>query len=135
MDGTSLSRYLPNRAKSLELKSEYWLKWIALFGDNDGVLSSLARFTQKDAAIAMWDNMWRAGSPFCLLDKWRWLRSNAEYFESSLIVVFLLRTMKMLVRRYFYFSWIYKIHVKKLYSDFVGLKAAHLEDTIKMVRA
>jgi len=123
MDGTSLSRYLPKRADSLAKKAECWRAFAEKYGDEKGVLSGLCGFTPSARAHSEWDNMWRRGSPLDVRQRWQWLVANKAHWGGAPVVVFGKKFVLNIIRRYFYFSWVYKLHIKRFYSDFASFKS------------
>lgn len=122
MDGTSLSRYLPERAASLRRKAELWKSFSRKFGDEEEKLTKLARFSDSDARAVEWDNMWRGGSPYNMMDRWRFVRKHRVVLNVVPIIEYLKKIIYTFVRRYFYFSWVYKIHISRYYCDLHSYK-------------
>lgn len=127
MDGTSLSRYLPNRADSYRIKTEMWKKFAEKTSDYEHLLSELVIFGRKNEVAITWDNMWRKGSPHKLIEKWRYLRKNRDCFKRAPIFELCFWAGRAFIRRYLYFSWVYKLHIGRLYNDF---KKFYQEDDI-----
>lgn len=116
-DGTSLSRYLPKRADALRRKAELWQVFALQVGDPLGVLKELTTFTDADWAKMEWYNIWRKGCPMSLVERWKFLRAHADYFARPLWLVYVKKMCFSFARRYFYFSWVYKLHIRRLYPD------------------
>jgi len=123
MDGTSLSRYLPKRADSLAKKAVCWQAFAERYGDEKGILNDLCELSPSARAHVEWDNMWRRGSPLGLRQRWQWLVANKTHFGGAPAVVLVKKLVLNIIRRYFYFSWVYKLHIKRFYSDFVSFRS------------
>lgn len=113
MDGTSLSRYMPNRVNAYQLKAELWREFAEKVGDPTGVMSELTRWSRKDEFYWEWEqNMWRHGSPYALKDKWRFLKSYRDVCGNPFRVMVCM-ILKNFIRRRLYFSWVYKWHLRQ----------------------
>lgn len=113
MDGTSLSRYMPNRVKAYQLKAELWREFAEKVGDPDGAMSELTRWSRKDEFYWEWEqNIWRNGSPYAMKDKWRFLKSYRDVCGSPFRAM-LRMILKNFIRKHLYFSWVYKWHLRR----------------------
>lgn len=121
-DGTSLSRYLPKRADALRRKAELWQMFALKAGDPLGVLKELTSFSDADWARTEWYNIWRKGCPMSLVERWKFLCAYADYFARPLWLVYVKKLCFSFARRYLYFSWVYKWHIRKLYPDMEDLR-------------
>lgn len=119
MDGTSLSRYLPRRKASLQVKAERWKLFVDKYGDPHGIISDLSVFSEKDAVMAEWDNMWRKGTPFGAKERWRFVVAKKRILLVHPFVEYIRRCVCMCIRKHLYFGWVYKLHISRYYHDLV----------------
>lgn len=114
MDGTLLSSYKKTVKKGLTLCRAAWIRYRDL---HRGAYSELNRYVLSDARIVHyeWDNIWRKGAPCDLATKWAFLRQNAKSFRGLLFFHFLKQASRTIVRRHFYYKWIRRRMILRLY--------------------
>lgn len=120
-DGTSLSRYLPRRADACREKANLWKAFAEKVGDPMDCLRGLATYTDADWARMEWYNIWRKGSPFSLVERWKFLCAHSGYFAQPLWMTYIRKASLAFARRYFYFRWVYRWHICRLFPDMEGL--------------
>ena len=125
MDGTSLSRYLPRRKASLQMKAERWKLFADKVGDSQALIADLSVFTEKDAEMAEWDNMWRKGAPFDLKERMHFVFARKDILQVRPLVEFVNRCVRSIVRKYLYFGWVYKLHIRRYYRDLARYNGTH----------
>lgn len=114
-DGSSLSRYAPNIKMSLDRRSEMWRMCKDKCRDAREVLGNRGEVDDKDVASAEWMNIWRRGTPFSLLQRWRYLVAHPKVTQMPLLLEYVFTWLYSFARRHFYFSWIRKRHIRSMY--------------------
>lgn len=113
-DGTLLSSYKKTMSRGLRLCREAWRRYRDLNGDSSAELDSHV-FTDARVAYYEWDNLWRKGAPCGLSVRWAFLQQNARFFHGFLPFHFLKQMCHTVIRRHFYFRWIRKRMIRRLY--------------------
>lgn len=116
VDGTLLSSYKKTIRSGLTLCREAWIHYRDL---HRGAYSELKRYVFSDVRIAHyeWDNIWRKGAPCDLMARWVFLRQNSKFFRGLLLLHFLKQMFRTIVRRHFYYKWIRRRMILRLYPD------------------
>ena len=114
-DGSSLSRYAPNIKKSLNRRSEMWRLCKDKCSGARELLGNRGEVGDKDVESAEWTNIWRRGTPFTLLQRWRYLVAHPKVARMPLLLEYVYTWFYSFVRRHFYFSLIRKQHIRSMY--------------------
>lgn len=111
---TLLSRYKSSNTKGNVNVTLVWKKYKDATPGAREILGSYGEFSDGQLVLSDWGNLWRAGSPFGLLDRWKWLKVNrkriatgssgcwARLVKLSLPAFFIVQSLMWLVRRYLY---------------------------------
>lgn len=114
--GSILSRYKPSYVNGLRKTMMMW-KQYKTNCNGYPILGSFGEMTEKEIWKGEWDNIWRMSSPYNLKDKWRYLTEHGEIVEGFKIMFFLKRIMYSFFRQHCYFSWIQRIHIRRVYPS------------------
>lgn len=115
--GTLLSRYKRTGFAGMRHGAEAWSRFRT---ENNEVLDKDlrswldARCELTDVALLTmeWRNIWLPGSPYSFLARWEWLM---EHPEVGGIGLFLRQWIYVLLRRYFYFRFIRRWNILRMY--------------------
>lgn len=116
-DGSSLSRYAPNIKMSVTRRSEMWRLCKDKCEGARMLLGGRGETRDGDIGLVEWKNLWRAGSPFSLSDRWRYLIANRGVAKWPIPIEFILSGLYGFIRRHFYLSCIRRRHIKRMYPN------------------
>jgi len=113
-DGTSLARYRRFGDSANRIVAKRWSLCRDRFEETDSLKWDDFAVSEESLLKSEWHNIWRLNSPYSLIDRFTWLREhssvgNVNAYFKMLIYAFM--------RRYFYFPFIQKWHVCRLYPD------------------
>jgi len=113
-DGSSLSRYRRYCDESTRMVKASWGKCRRILPEGQRFLEGIEEESEEEIAKANWENLWRRGSPYSMYGRWKWLRSHNELGGCC----FYIKTaVFMFLRRYFYFSVIQRMHIRKIWPE------------------
>lgn len=114
---SSLARYQPRFSESLKIRNGLWRDVKSVLGVADDPKWKLGELS--DSELAFWEmkNMWRYDSPVKLETRWRWLKTNAQYFPSAAWILFLRELFFGFARRHLYFRPIRRWKIKRLFPN------------------
>lgn len=113
-DGTSLSRYRRYNVESLMGVDAAWRRCKELLNVPPGILEKKGNMKNYDFILSEWNNIWRQGSPYSLIDRWNWLRRHPDIGG---LFIFLKALLLMVGRKYFYIKPIRKWRIRHLYPN------------------
>ena len=116
-DGSSLSRYAPDIRRSLEHRTEMWRRCKDKCSGAWGVLGAYGEIGDKSVKVMCWKNLWRRGSPVPFSERWRYLKANPDVTSYPLAVEFAWSGLYGFLRKHFYFSFIRRRHIKRLFPN------------------
>lgn len=105
-DGSSLSRYQPHYADSMKLKAMLWKEVCGLEPSDS---------SERYRTDMEWDNMWRRGSPFGMLERLRFAMEHRISFPKMLL--------KQLIRRYCYVRPLRRFKIKRMFPEVKEVEA------------
>ena len=118
---SSLGRFRPyNRESNLAVERSR-IECVKSLGCEDGVRFRMKRMTEHDLCKSDWLNIWRKESPYSYWERYKWLRRNMS--ELSLVEgigIYFKTWIWALIRKYFYFRFIQRSHIKKLHRNIVS---------------
>lgn len=118
-DGTLLSTYKPSNLKGTTHAAATWQKYCDYDEQAKEYFSDKTVISQKDIALSEWKNIWMPKSPFNMKERYEWLKNNKDKFakDSSTLMLFIKRALMTFARRYMYFRFIRRIHIKHMFQD------------------
>ena len=125
MDGTTLSRYLPNYETTLRFWKLKWDEYLATEGKGYDGWWPTRDYSEAWVAARQWENMWRRGSPVQLKEKWDYLGLHPELARwYGRLFALGIKYIKTFLRLHFYIRPIRRWHLKRCLPN--------LEDSEKM---
>ena len=114
-----LSRYKSTYVKGSRFANAAWLEYGRSYRGADmcGMVS------EPELQIGEWDNIWRKGSPFSLVDRYKFARSHPELYMSSSAVFFMKKFVFCILRKWFYLKPIQRWHIRRTYPDVVEVRS------------
>lgn len=114
-DGSSLSRFAPDIKMSLNRRSEMWKLCKEKCNGAREVLGEYGETNCKIVEVRQWQNLWRRGSSYSLLQRWGYLVAHRSVAKMPLPLEFVYMSLYSFARRHFYFSWIRRRHIRSMY--------------------
>ena len=71
--GTLLSKYKATQSKGVRIAADTWKKYKESVPGARTVLGRLGETDDRQETLSEWRNIWLPGSPYGLVDRWRWL--------------------------------------------------------------
>jgi glycosyltransferase involved in cell wall biosynthesis len=113
---SSLARYQMGFSKSLRLRNKLWQAVKRHYGIKEEKIK-LGELTEQELVYWNVQNDWRYNSPLSLKERWLRLLDNKERLPSLPIVLFLKLIVTKIVRKYFYFSFVRRLRIKKTFPN------------------
>lgn len=110
--GTLLSKYKQSGKIGLMLADKMWKRYKIENPGEREVLGEMGELSETVRMAEDWRNIWLPGSPFGLLRRWEWLKQHPQLGGAG---AFAKMMLFMLVRRYFYFRPLRRVHTKRLF--------------------
>ncbi len=121
-DGTLLSRYKPTNGTGEAHAAAMWAKYAAGDARAAALFASRTVWGARQQAWSDWANIWRRGTPLSLAARGRWLRAHAaEMGVRRPLILFLRQLAFAFARRHFYFTWVRRRHIRRLYPNAVSI--------------
>ncbi len=114
-DGSLLSRYVPYMRQSLESRRKAWKDCMMTLPDSGNLIGEADNESDTYIQRAEWKNLWRRGTPFSLLQRWRYLVAHPKVARMPLLLEYIYTWLYSFARRHFYFSWLRKRHIRSMY--------------------
>lgn len=133
-EGTLLSQYRPHNADGLYLCRKTWEKYVKTSKEAYKLFFKKVETCDSAIAWAQWDNSWRLNSPYSHFQRLRWLQKNmielrklrtgckTTLLKISPVALMVYQIIYFLLRRYFYFNFIRRWHIKRLYPHVKKIK-------------
>ena len=119
-DGTSLSRYKPTNGTGEAHAAAAWAEYAANDARAAALFASRTVWGPREQAWSDWANVWRRGTPLSIAARGRWLKAHAaEMGVRRPWLLFLRQLAFSFARRHFYFTWVRRHHVRRLYPNVV----------------
>lgn len=113
-----LSRYKSSYMEGIKRSSSTWRRYKEFDVSARSVLGDLGEVSDLDLLVGQWDNIWRVASPYCLRDKWDYLKRNREICcGRNLAFFFVKRMIYSFCRKNFYFPPVQRWHIRRVYPD------------------
>lgn len=116
-DGTMLSRYVPNMRDTHLRKLEARMACRASRPGIDELLGGKIEVSEAILDYMEWKNMWKRQSPYSLYEKWIFLKTHPNMSSQNKAFEFAKALISFLLRRYLYFRFIRRWHVRRLYPN------------------
>lgn len=116
-DGSSLSRYAPDISNSLNCRSEMWRRCKDKCLHAWDALGTYGEIDELSVKAICWRNLWRRGSPVSLRERWRYIIGNPTISKYPPIIEFVWAGLYGFLRKHFYFSFIRRRHIKRLFPN------------------
>ena len=117
-DGTSLSRYKPTNGTGEAHCAATWAAYAAGDARAAALFASRTVWGPREQAWSDWANIWRRGTPLSLATRGRSLKAHAATMGVRRPWLLFLRQLAFsFARRHFYFTWIRRRHIRRLYPN------------------
>ena len=118
-NGSQVTNYERRFVKGTTAAAQMWAKYCAAHPDASPYLRKLA-LTEDEIVRGEWGNIWKKGSPYSLVGRWRWLvdamqRGRCGY--GNPVCEFVKMALRTFVRRYLYVRPLRRRHYKSLYAN------------------
>lgn len=117
VDGTTLSRYMPNLHNTLLYWRREWQEYKRMFPLAAKFFNDFAQYSDEMIIRAEWMNIWRRGSSKSIFQKWKFAVKYKKEIGSSVLYSFLKMIVYSFCRKHFYFRFIQKWHIKRVFCD------------------
>ena len=119
---SSLARYQARFGESLRIRNGLWREVKSMLGAGNDPKWKLGELSGSE--LAFWDmkNMWRYDSPIQLIDRWRWQKTNSQYFSAPAWIMFFKELLGGFIRRYFYIRAIRRWKIKRMFPNAKEMK-------------
>ena len=116
-NGSIVTSYSRSFSVGTRLAAKMWEKYCAAHSDASPYLRKLA-LSEEEIARGEWGNIWKKGSPYSLVGKWRWMREKTDWGVGEFVKM----ALRTLVRRYLYVRLLRRWHYRSLYANVESLK-------------
>ena len=116
-NGSQVTNYERRFVKGTTAAAQMWAKYCAAHPDASPYLRKLA-ITEGEITRGEWGNIWKKGSPYSLVGKWRWMREKTDWGVGEFVKM----ALRTLVRRYLYVRPLRRWHYRSLYANVESLK-------------
>lgn len=118
-NGTLVSAYKPFCMDGLTACADAWRNYAMTLDETERKkFQDLYSPSSKNLLAKSWRNIWLNNSPYSLLDRWRWLKGNSALGGFALFVK---TGLFFLARRYLYFRFLRRLHLKKMHPHAVDI--------------
>ena len=116
-NGSIVTSYSQSFSVGTRLAAQMWAKYCAVHPDASPYLRKLA-LTEEEITRSEWGNIWKKGSPYSLVGRWRWMREKTDWGVGEFVKM----ALRTLVRRYLYLRPLRRWHYRSLYANVESLK-------------
>ena len=109
---TLLSRYKPTAAKGARMVSNVWREYKEKTSNATAVLGDFGELSPSQELWEEWRNIWMPGTPFGLIDRWRWLRLHPQVGG---FVMFVKTAAFIWLRRHCYWRCVRRWNIRRSY--------------------
>lgn len=111
-NGSIVTSYSRSFSVGTRLAAQMWAKYCAAYPDASLYLRKLA-LTEGEIIRGEWGNIWKKGSPYSVVEKWRWMRERTDWGVGDFVKM----ALRTFVRRYLYVKPLRRWHYKSLYGN------------------
>ena len=118
---SSLGRYRPYNHESNISVENARRECLRFLGCEDCSVLGIREMSENDLLLSDWQNLWRNGSPYSHIERYRWLRQslpNVSFFGR--VKLYVKTLVCAVIRKYFYFRLFRRIHIKRLHKNIVS---------------
>ena len=114
---TSLSRYKACYMHGITKCADAWKSFCKTRSDGVKECGYHADLTERQSSLLEWDNIWRPGSPYRLVNKFGWLKQHRKALGIHCAALAFLRKLAFsIARRWCYFKPVRQWHYKRIYA-------------------
>ena len=118
---SSLGRYRPYNHESNIAVENVRRKCLRLLGCGDCSVLGIGEMSNNDLFLSDWQNLWRNGSPYSYIARYRWLRQSLPNVSFCSCAKLYIKTLvRAVIRKYFYFRFLRRMHIKRLHKNIVS---------------
>lgn len=110
--GTLLSRYKKTLLAGTKCASEAWIAYKDKVPGARTTLGMLGEMTELQLLIAEWRNIWMPGTPYSIIERWKWLKAHPQVGG---VICFARMAIFVLLRRFCYLRCIRRWNTRKNY--------------------
>ena len=117
VDGTTLSRYVPNMIKTLRYWNDAWQDYKKRFPGAREAFGDFGETTNEGMVQAEWRNMWKRASPLSFRQRFEYCVKHKDVLGRPAWFVFVKKVLYAFLRLHVYIRPIRRWHVKRLFPD------------------
>lgn len=112
-DGTICSNYKPTYVEGTRACTAKWREYKATIPNAYEIFGSYDETSEEEIAKGQWMNVWRRGSPYGVVAKWKYASAHSNVLGHCTPIVFLKMAVFMFLRLHFYIKPIRIWHQKR----------------------